>query len=214
MSDSSVTFDAQLGANWTWSNGDNTQMTTVSSAGEYSVILSDTNGCVSYDTINLSVRALPVFDLGNDTTICADSGITFDAKVGEVWDWSNGDNTQTTDVNTAGEYSVIVADEIGCTSYDTINLTIQALPIVDLGNDTVICFPNSITIDAGNWESFNWNTGHQTQSISPDSSGTYTVGITDELGCFGSDDKKLTVRSLPDVELGKTLFYVLMRQLI
>ena len=49
----------------------------------------------------------------------------------------------------------------------------HALPVVDLGNDTIICFPESITIDGGSWDSYVWSTGDVSQTISPDTTGLY-----------------------------------------
>ena len=200
--DSIIRFDVAVGTVWNWSNGDNTQTTLVSSTGEYSVIVTDGIGCVGYDTINLVMQALPVINLGNDIKICVDSTITFSAVVGTVWDWSNGDSAQSITVNSDGEYSVIVADAIGCTGYDTINLITQALPEVNLGNDTAICADSIIVFDAAVGTVWNWSNGDNTQATRVNSTGAYSVIVAGAIGCTGYDTINLVMQVLPVVNLG------------
>ena len=202
--DSTILFTVKTGAVWSWSNGVKAQVTTANSTGEYSVIVEDEIGCTSYDTIYLELQDLPIVDLGNDTTICADSSITFHVKEGVYWNWSNGDKTQkTSGINSNGEYSVVVIDDIGCTSYDTIELAIRTLPLVNLGNDTIICDGESVVLDSKN-EGLNyfWNTGETTEEIILKTTGVYGVEVTDDIGCLGSDSMELTVNSMPHVNLG------------
>ena len=202
--DSTILFTVKTGAVWSWSNGVKAQVTTANSTGEYSVIVEDEIGCTSYDTIHLELQDLPIVDLGNDTTICADSSITFHVKEGVYWNWSNGDKTQkTSGINSNGEYSVVVIDDIGCTSYDTIELAIRTLPLVNLGNDTIICDGESVVLDSKN-EGLNyfWNTGETTEEIILKTTGVYGVEVTDDIGCLGSDSMELTVNSMPHVNLG------------
>ena len=202
--DSTILFTVKTGAVWSWSNGVKTQVTTANSTGEYSVIVEDEIGCTSYDTIHLELQDLPIVDLGNDTTICADSSITFHVKEGVYWNWSNGDKTQkTSGISSNGEYSVVVIDDIGCTSYDTIELAIRTLPLVNLGNDTIICDGESVVLDSKN-EGLNyfWNTGETTEEIILKTTGVYGVEVTDDIGCLGSDSMELTVNSMPHVNLG------------
>ena len=201
--DSIITFTAQTGVVWNWNNGDITPIITVNLTGEYSVIVADEIGCTSYDTIKLVMQALPVIDLGNDTTICEDVTVTFDADVGAFWGWNNGGNTRRTTVNSAGEYSVIVADEIGCTGYDTIQLATQNLPLVNLGNDTIICDGESVVLDSKNGGlNYSWNTGQTVQEITIKTTGVYGVEVTDDIGCLGSDSMELIVNPMPQVNLG------------
>ena len=149
------------------------------------------------------MQALPVIDLGNDTTICEDVTVTFDAEVGVFWGWNNGGNTRRTTVNSAGEYSVIVADEIGCTGYDTIQLATQNLPLVNLGNDTIICDGESVVLDSKNGGlNYSWNTGQTVQAITIKTTGVYGVEVTDDIGCLGSDSMELIVNPMPHVNLG------------
>ena len=76
-------------------------------------------------------------------------------------------------------------------------------PIVNLGNDTTFCQGPSLTLDAGNpGNSFLWSTGDTTQTITVNTSGTYSVTVTDSAGNSGSDTIMVTVAPLPTVNLG------------
>ncbi|MBL0050698.1 MAG: T9SS type A sorting domain-containing protein [Bacteroidetes bacterium] len=66
-------------------------------------------------------------------------------------------------------------------------VAVYPAPIVNLGNDTTIASPNTVTLDAGTGVSYLWSTGATTQTIVVSTSGTYTVTVTDANGCEGSD---------------------------
>ena len=58
-------------------------------------------------------------------------------------------------------------------------------PINTPGDDS-LCQPNGqVILDAGNFASFNWNTGATTQQITVASLGVYYVNVTDSNGCQG-----------------------------
>ena len=201
--DSTITFDAVTGENWTWNNSDITRITNVNTSGDYDVVVTDANNCVNYDTINLIINQLPIVNLGKDTAICVDSTITFDAVTGTNWTWNNSDITRTTNVNTSGDYDVIVTDANGCVNYDTINLVINQLPIVNLGKDTAICVDSTITFDAVTGENWTWNNTDITRTTTVNTSGDYDVIVTDANNCVNYDTIKLTINQLPIVNLGK-----------
>ena len=77
----------------------------------------------------------------------------------------------------------------GCDSIITLDLTINSSPTVSIGNDTTICDNAFITLDAGSgYSSYLWSNGSTVQTINVNSSGTYSVTVTDNNNCSGSDD--------------------------
>ncbi|MEL6926994.1 MAG: hypothetical protein AAFO94_23345, partial [Bacteroidota bacterium] len=143
------------------------------------------NGCSAEDEITISINPLPVVELGNDTAICQNESILLDAgNTGADFSWSNGETTQTISVDAADTYSVTVTDANGCSAEDEITISINPLPVVELGNDTAICQNESILLDAGNTGAdFSWSNGETTQTISVDADDTYSVTVTDANGC-------------------------------
>lgn len=96
-------------------------------------VVNTATGCKSngqLDSVTIAVLALPIVDLGNDTTICSDETVTLDAGTsGTVYIWSNGVSAQTTIVNTSGDYSVTVTDVNGCQNQDTINVLVNCFSL-------------------------------------------------------------------------------------
>ncbi len=85
---------------------------------------------------------------------------------------------------------------------DTLHITVvhAGLPEVDLGPDIESGIPDSIEIDAGVFETYQWNTGATTQSImAMPTTFTYVVTITDIYGCEASDDVTITLISIDEL---------------
>ena len=212
-----LTLDAQnAGASYDWNSGAaNTQTFVVDTAGTYSVTVTDVNGCENSDQLSVIENALPVTGLGNDTAYCAGTAfaMVLDAQPnGESYDWNNGAaNTQTFAVDTAGTYFVVVTDDLGCQNSDTLTVTENSLPDVDIEDDTFYCIGTnfSLLLDAGNpGASYDWNNGGaNTQTLTVDTAGTYFVTVTDANGCVNSDTSHITEKPLPVVSLGNDTAY-------
>ncbi|MCF8295154.1 MAG: T9SS type A sorting domain-containing protein, partial [Bacteroidales bacterium] len=187
---------------YNWSTGATTQLIDVNTAGTYAVTVTDGNGCENSDSFVLTVNALPIVNLGADAVICFGESHNLDAGTFNAYNWSTGATTQLIDVNTAGTYAVTVTDGNGCENNDSFVLTVNALPIVNLGADAAICFGESHNLDAGTFNAYNWSTGATTQLIDVNTTGTYAVTVTDGNGCENSDSFDLTVNDLPIVNLG------------
>lgn len=175
------------GASYAWSNGDMTQTTMATMTGTYSVVVTDTNGCMATDTANLTIIPAPAVDLGADTTVCNQDMVTLDAGTnGTIYAWSTSDVTQMVTVG-PGIYSVVVTDtSSGCDGMDTVEV-IGVGPAPDLGVDTTLCDGAVLNLDAGPGSSYAWSTLDVTQTINVSSAATYAVDVTDSNGCIGSD---------------------------
>ncbi|RUT72627.1 hypothetical protein DLK05_17410, partial [Ancylomarina longa] len=125
---SSITLDAgNAGATYLWSTGETTQTISTSTSGNYSVVVTNTNGCSASDDVNVTVHANPIVDLGADQQTCAGSSIILDAgNAGATYLWSTGETTQTISTSTSGNYSVVVTNTNGCSASDDVNVTVHA----------------------------------------------------------------------------------------
>ncbi|MCC7526389.1 MAG: PKD domain-containing protein, partial [Chitinophagaceae bacterium] len=192
------------GATYLWSTGETTQTITANSAGTYSVTVSR-GGCSGSGSININVNSTLPVTLGNDTTICAGSTITFDAGYpGATFVWSNAATTQSITVTDAGVYKVTVNSN-GCVGEAEVELTLMpAATPVNLGNDTTICFGNMITLDAGNpGATYIWSTGETTQLISPTVSGVYSVTVS-RCGITEKDSIDVVIANLPTPSISQS----------
>ena len=80
-------------------------------------------------------------------------------------------------------------DEYGCTLHDSIYLTVEDLPVVNLGNDTTLCGAESLILDAGfDGIIYSWSTGDITQQITVyQGEQEIWVVVDDENACTNSD---------------------------
>ncbi len=200
--DSSITLTSIGGSNWTWNTTETTQSISVSTSGTYSVSIADGNDCVNSDAITINIASAEDINLGSDTSICAGESILLDAGAADGWNWSTTETSQTITVSSADTYIVDVDYASGCTFSDTIEVTIDTLPVVFLGNDTSTCDGTPITLDAGSADSWMWNTGETTAIISVSSAGTYAVNLIDGNGCEGTDEIEISINALPSINLG------------
>lgn len=131
-------------------------------------------------------------NLGDDISACEGDTVTLDAGNGyDSYLWSTGSTSQTIDVIQTNNYSVTVTDN-GNQAVDSINVTFNPNPVVDLGQDTIVT-ADSLLLDAGaGFDSYLWSTGATTQTIYIKSTGTYYVNVIDINGCSGSDTLTVT----------------------
>lgn len=189
-------FNAGAGfSTYFWSNGTfNQQQISVTTPGQYAVVVTDFNGCQGRDTVDFAYHPTPTISLGNDTAICATSNVQFDAGGGfSSYSWSNAAITQAVTVASPGQYSVTATDPNGCNAEDSITLTVNPLPIVTLGSDQTVCPGDPVTFNAGaGYVNYNWNFGlsinQQLTTITP---GNYLVTVEDTNGCVGQDNVNL-----------------------
>ena len=199
---SSLTLNAQnAGAAYLWSTGATTQSINVTTTGNYSVTV--TSGvCSDVDTLTATFVAGPVANLGADISVCNGVPVTLDAQnAGANYLWSNGATTQTISPTVSGSYWVVI--NIGnCISKDTVNVTFNAVPVVNLGPDQSLCSGTSVILNAGNaGATYNWSDGSTTQTIAVNVAGTYWVLVQNGT-CVGSDTVIISGNVAPTVNLG------------
>jgi hypothetical protein len=97
----------------------------------------------------------------------------------------------------------------GCSAEDT-DTTLVSDPLVNLGDDTTICYSSSITLSAGSaFSTYLWSTGETTQSITIDSTshnmGTHQIVLTviDTAGCSAVDTIQITLEDCSGINDSK-----------
>ena len=204
----SVELDAGSGfVSYAWTpNSETTQSVFASTSGQYSVVVVDANGCVGVDTVAVSeVTSLPV-DLGVDTFYCEFDSVRLDVVSGyTTYDWTpNISTTETGYAKSVGTYSIIVTDAAGCKGWDTVEVSMRSIPVVNLGPDTFYCEADSFLLDAGaGFSNYAWtpNVGSG-QTVYANSQTNYSVTVTDANGCTATSDVDITENALPTINLG------------
>ncbi|HOK37291.1 MAG TPA: PKD domain-containing protein [Bacteroidales bacterium] len=159
--------------------------------------------CSSLRTpVTATINPIPTVTLGSDITQCGGT-VTLDAGAGfSSYEWNGVAGSQTYVANTTGSYTVVVSNSYGCTNSDQINVTINPVPTVNLGNDVTQC-GGTVTLDAGaGFSSYEWNGVLGTQTYVASTSGNYTVVVSNSYGCTNSDQINVTINPVPTVNLG------------
>lgn len=126
------------------------------------------------------------------------------------YDWSPGATLATPNAastvgtaNATTDFILSVMDSSsGCVGMDTATVFAYPVPAINLGNDGYFC-GTSATLDAGNpGSSYIWSTTDTTQTIFVNTNGTYSVDVTDTIGCHASDTVTITFTPAPVVNLG------------
>ena len=199
-----ITLNAPTGSfNYLWSDATTLNTISINVSGTYALTVTDSvNGCAAIDSVNITVNATPSFTLGSDSTFCSNSGpITLNAPTGSFnYLWSDATTLNTISINVSGTYALTVTDSVnGCAAIDSVNITVNATPMVYLGMDTSLC-SGSLILDAGNIGSmYLWSTNDTTQTINITSTGTYSILVTDMNGCANADTMTVTINSIPTV---------------
>jgi len=201
----SVTLEAPLADGYSWNNGEASRSITVGTAGTY-VVTSDFPGCyIGYDTIVLTVNALPQSSLSYSGTgnICAGDTLNISLANGYSYLWNTGSVDASIDVaDSVTVYATITDTTTQCSvSSDTLTTTVSALPattITQVSSSNEVCFGDSVEVAADGIGSYQWNNGLNSANVSLGVSGTYWTTVTDSNGCsVVTDSIDVIVNSLP-----------------
>ena len=93
-----------------------------------------------------------------------------------------------------------------CQSTFTTNVTVDPLPVVDLGPDTSLCIGQNWILDAETRAQYLWNNAATSQTITVTNDSTYSVVVTDANACVQRDSILVTFDPLPgDPDLDATV---------
>ena len=195
----STTLDA--GANYdsyAWQpNGESTQTITASQPGTYTVIVKKGNCSATNAVTVVQAASLNPFSLGNDTTFCGNfSKVLSTGNQSTIW--STGVTAAQISVSQPGQ--IIATQSNNCnTVSDTIVISQNPIPSVFIGNDTAFCEGELLLSAPSEMNSYVWNNGATSQTISVSQEGTYSVKITDANNCSNSDSITISSNCLNDI---------------
>lgn len=182
---STLQLDATFpGAEYVWQNGSANPTFTVNGPGTYYV--SVVNFCdIARDTIVVSYESPPLpVDLGNDTILCDNNTYTLNiSQPGVDYLWQNGSANPAFTISAAGTYWAEVSNLCG-TDRDSIVVTYDQTPDINLGNDTTVCDGEVVLLNAS-WtpgSDYEWQDGSFSAVYIVTSPGTYTVTVSNVCG--------------------------------
>ena len=150
----------------------------------------------------------PELNLGNDTTLCQGEVLNLNPVLQGVapnnltYLWQDGSTNAQYTVTQAGVYFVEVQFG-GCSYHDTIEVTYNPLPTVELGPDTNLCPGESITLDGsvGLATGFLWSDNSTGSLLQVNSTGLYKITVSNSCGT-AIDSVNVLPANLPVNPLG------------
>jgi len=212
-----ATLDGPAGyITYVWTPGGGTQTINVSPLVNtaYSLTVTDANSCTGTAVANVIVNALPVALAGADQTICEGTSASLSgsgAGAGGSYIWNPGtlagQNVSVSPV-VSTDYTVIATDALGCSNTDILRVNVNPMPSVDAGNDSGICKGESLTLSAsagaGNYSWMPGGFATSSITVTPAVTTTYTVTVSDGIGCAGIDQVTVVVNPLPVAAFSNT----------
>lgn len=187
-----VTLSTSGGVSYLWSNGAVGSSITVNTSGSYTVTLTDANGCTSPASNAVIVNvtpgpAAPTITANGPLVFCQGGSVQLTSSASNSYEWSTGATTATFTANTSGTYTVTIADALGCESTSLpVTVTVNPLPAqptITAQSPASFCPGGSTILQAPNATSWLWNNGAVTQTIPVNTTGVFSVTITDANGC-------------------------------
>lgn len=189
--------------NWLPSGG-TASMAAGLSAGNYSVQVTDANGCISQQAIVVQEPAALALQSQASSSSCnaADGLASVNVSGGTtpyIYSWSNGSANDTAFALVTGNYDVTVTDANNCSATLLVNVpglpgpSIDALQVVPVtcaglsnGNVTTLCSSGTPPY------AYSWSNGSSAAQLSAVPAGSYTITVTDAFGCSAVSTVQVT----------------------
>lgn len=169
----------------------------------YIVAGTDTNNCISRDTIVVDAIYMPPVDtIKGVTQVCANQPTVLRTTGRNHCSWwphqglSNASDTAVTaTISETTTFKVTIANDYGC--LDTLEYTLQVLPLPELvmPSDTTICEGDELSFRVTGATSYVWEDGSENdfRTINPLQTTTYVVEGTNQYNCSAVDSFKVSV---------------------
>ncbi|MFT6747016.1 MAG: gliding motility-associated-like protein [Glaciecola sp.] len=182
----------------------------------YYLSVTDIYGCIYSDSVFVDVNPVVPLELGPDTVICRDDTLLI-GSVGHPlnadFSWSPTTFLSDPDSNYTYAYPdstlsyIITSQSDTCFGYDTLLITVNQLPNVELASDSSICFRDSVYLVATGALNYTWSPNsfiienNDSVYVFPHDTVDYVVRGVDTNSCVNFDTATISVRPLPIIDL-------------
>lgn len=185
---------------------------------DYSLTVTDGNGCTSDTSINIVVHDLPPVDAGADTAICFEDTMTLHASGADSFTWtgSNGQYISCLDCAVpvvapefTTTYTLTGYNEFGCVNTDSIEITVNPDPEdVTISEDTTICYGDAAQLSISGGDRYLWTPAASLScdtcdvlTAEPEATELYSVQVFTDQGCYRYFDVEVAVQELPEATI-------------
>lgn len=213
----STVIDVESGGydfpNYNWSPPNPTGQLTpyeIFAPGNYSLTVVDQIGCPFTEQINipLSPTVNPV--LSGTPQMCPE-GDTGMVQVNQMWNaymWGNGQTTNSIVITEPGLYEVTVTNNFGCTGvglFGVLSGEVGAFPISMTAPAICVGQPDTLRV-VGGYSSYMWSNNVSGITNIVTQPGTYTVTVTNFIGCTGTGSVTVAPLPTPTIAITTTPF--------
>ncbi len=204
--------------NWNLGNGSNANGQRITAVydqpGTYNIIIVAAleGGCNDTSYQKLIINDIPKINAGNDSFVCAGSGIVLQASGANIFTWQDVNNslsctdcTSPVATPTASTHYVVTGtNAAGCSSTDSVFIKVQQKQTLAVTSANLsVCAGNNVQLSASGTDEYSWQPSQNISNISaanpivsPTTTTVYTVTGTDNKHCF-TDTKQVTVTVSP-----------------
>ena len=168
----------------------NPSLSAIGTVTYYAAAFNTAAGCESATrtavTLTINASEPASITAGGPLSFCEGGSVTLTANSGSSYLWNNGATTQSITVTNTGNFTVTVTQAGGCTDLSPATVvTMNPNPQADItaSGATTFCEGNQVVLTASAGNSWLWNNGATTQSITVTATGNYSVTVTGAGGC-------------------------------
>ncbi len=171
-----------------WSNGKSTRVIQVTEPGLYSVTVTDEDGCIGINAIEVEVAQFTPPVIQGEEFICL-GGQTSLSIAGQGYTdiiWNNFEENDQITVNEAGTYTVNATDEKGCIGSSTFIVFEYPSVELEIEGDTRICSDGNgiLEVNNNNVSALTWNDGSTENTLAiNECDRNYNLSYTDLNNC-------------------------------
>lgn len=183
-----------------WSNGATAASLELTTAGTYSLVLTDANGCSLTRSYEVEDHNMLLSIAGGESCESNElQAVVTGGTAPYTYAWSSGETTASITPVETGTYTLTVSDAAGCTLSSSIDFTLLPALEASLSSTDPTCAYGTdgsidLTVTSGSGSyTYLWSNGATTEDLSELKAGTYTVTITDASGC--SIERSITVNN-------------------
>lgn len=226
LSGAAATLTASDGGTYTWDDASTAavRMVNPTMTSTYTVTVTDANGCTATANRTITIVTAPTASIvetdnsctPNDGKVLSGATTTLTASGGGTYSWDDASTLAARVVFPATNttYSVTVTDANGCTATASNSVTVVTGPTASVSETDNSCTPNdgkvlsaaSATLTASGGGTYLWDNSSTAalRMVSPGSTTTYMVTVTDANGCTATASNTVTVITAPIAAIVET----------
>ncbi len=199
-----------------------TQTYSATTAGDYTVSITDVNTCGATSSATTVIvdplPAAPSINVGGLINFCEGGSLTLTSSAADGYQWNKdgtsiiGETNQTYIATTSGTYTVTITNENGCQNTSATKVvtvySLPGIPTITAGGVTTFCDGLNVKITSSPAAHYQWNkdgsaiSGATAQDYQATESGIYTVTVSNSNFCKAtSTGITVTVNPLPEPTL-------------